>query len=71
MKTKKKYCVSGGLPRIGFVEEWVWAYSEQQALGLIHRRLKNKYPNIVIPPLTPYGVRVEEVTPSQATPVLP
>ena len=68
MKFKKRYCVSGGIPKIGFIEEWVWAYSEQQALWLIHERLKKRHPEIVIPPLTPYGVKVEENPPFPSNP---
>ncbi len=55
-RRKKKYMVHGNIRGIGFIREFVWAYSERQALKLVHNRLANdvNYKGVVIPPLGPY-----------------
>jgi hypothetical protein len=43
--------VRGNVPRIGFIQEWVWAYNKNQALKLVRMRLQKRYPKIIIHPL--------------------
>jgi len=61
LKIKKKYAVYGNVPNIGFIREWIWEYSKQQVLKIVHMRLQEKYPKIVVPPLGLY-CQVDEVT---------
>jgi len=51
---KRKYLVEGYVPVLDYyIREYIWEYSEQQALKIINERVRNrpKFRNLVVPPL--------------------
>jgi len=59
---KKKYRVWGHLPGLGFVREYVWAYSQAQAMKLVNLRLQKRFhgKGVVVPPAGLH-LQIEEI----------
>lgn len=66
---KKYYLVEGCLSSIALqVSEFCQAYSKQQALLLINKRLQKRHPHLVIPPVGLH-CEVKEVKPPRRSSV--